>query len=92
MVLDKDQQINAAIELLTNHGYKVYKDYSALVGKWVAFWQEGMMPVLHGKIIEVHGEDRPYFKVKCKNSYYRYVGMRDVIEFCDEKADCYAIR
>lgn len=38
------------------------------------------------------GEDNTYFKVKCKNSYYRYVAMIDVIEFCDNKSDCYAIR
>ena len=42
MGLTKDQQIYAAIDLLKHHGYKVYKDYSMLIGKWVAFWQEGM--------------------------------------------------
>lgn len=92
MGLTKDQQIYAAINLLKHHGYKVYKDYSMLIDKWVAFWQEGMTPVLHGKVIEVRGEDNTYFKVKCKNSYYRYVAMNDVIEFCDNKSDCYAIR
>lgn len=92
MGLTKDQQIYAAIDLLKYHGYKVYKDYSMLIGKWVAFWQEGMTHILHGKVIEVCGEDNTYFKVKCKNSYYRYVAMIDVIEFCDNKSDCYAIR
>ena len=41
MELTKYQQIYAAIDLLKHHGYKVYKDYSMLIGKWVAFWQEG---------------------------------------------------
>lgn len=36
MGLTKDQQIYTAIDLLKHHGYKVYKDYSMLIGKWVA--------------------------------------------------------
>lgn len=32
MGLTKDQQIYAAIDLLKHHGYKVYKDYSMLIG------------------------------------------------------------
>ena len=52
MGLTKQQRINEAIELLTAHGYIVRKDYSSLIGKWVSFWKAGMLPVLHGKVID----------------------------------------
>lgn len=42
MRLTKEQRINGAIELLEHNGYIVKKDYSMLIGKWVAFYQEGM--------------------------------------------------
>ena len=82
MGLTKDQQIYAAIDLLKHHGYKVYKDYSMLIGKWVAFWQEGMTPILHGKVIEVCGEDNTYFKVKCNEMalYYWIMQYSDCVK------------
>lgn len=89
MGLISEQQIHAAIDLLIHSGYKVYKDYSMLVGKWVAFQQEGMTPILHGKVVEVCND---VFKVKCKNACYRYILMDNVIEFCDDKSVCYNIK
>ena len=92
MGLTKQQYINEAIVFLKSHGYIVKKDFSSLIGKWVAFHQNGMQPVLHGKVINEIGKKDTLFKVKCKNSCYRFVHMDDVIEFCDNKQDCYAIK
>lgn len=92
MGLTEQQRINEAIELLTAHGYIVKKDYSSLIGKWVSFWKPGMLPVRHGRIIDEVGKNDVIFKVKCKNSCYRFVHMDDVIEFHDNKQDCYAIK
>lgn len=90
MGLTKEQRVNAAIEFLEANGYKVVKDYSKLIGKWVAFYQEGMTPILHGKVISVteHGICR----VKCKNGCYRYKNINGIIEFCDSKEWCYKIK
>ncbi len=92
MGLTKQQYINEAIAFLKSHGYIVKKDFSSLIGKWVAFHQNGMQPVLHGKVINEIGKKDVLFEVKCKNSCYRFVHMDDVIEFCDSKQDCYAIK
>ena len=92
MGLTKQQRINEAIELLTAYGYIVKKDYSSLIGKWVSFWKPGMLPVLHGRVIDEVGKNDAIFKVKCKNSCYRFVHMDNVIEFHDNKQDCYAIK
>ena len=90
MGLTKDQRIKSSIALLEANGYIVTKDYSNLIGKWAAFRQEGMSPILHGKVIEV--KQGGCCVIKCKNSYYRYVNVNCVIEFCDSKDLCYAIK
>lgn len=45
--MEVGDKIKEAKELLEANGYIVYKGYSYLVDKWVAFRQEGMIPVLH---------------------------------------------
>lgn len=89
MGMTKEQRINEAIDLLEGSGYIVTKDYSMLIGKWVAFWAEGMDPILHGKI---YGFGKNYLEVKCKNGCKRFPSINNVIEITDSKKDCYAIK
>lgn len=86
----KEQRINGAIELLKNNGYIVGKDYSRLIGKWVAFYQDGMESILHGKVKTVSMDG--CCSIKCKNGCVRYANVNDVIEFCDDKESCYMIK
>lgn len=86
----KEQRISAAIELLESNGYMIFKSFNKLIGKWAAFRQEGMKPILHGKVIDVSLNDR--CAIKCKNGCMRFVNVNDVIEFCDEKELCYMIK
>ena len=90
MGLTKEQRIKSSIAFLESNGYVVVKDYSMLIGKWAAFRQEGMNPILHGKVIEV--KQSGCCVIKCKNAYYRYVDVNNVIEFCDSKELCYMIK
>lgn len=90
MGLTKEQRIKSSIAFLESNGYVVTKDYSMLIGKWAAFRQEGMYPILHGKVIGVKQSGRCI--IKCKNAYYRYVDVNSVIEFCDSKELCYMIK
>lgn len=89
MVWQKEQRINEAIDFLKSNGYKVKKNYDYLIGKWVAFRQEGMDCILHGKVTDI--SDDVYCIVKCKNRYKRFVNVKDIIEFCNNKEDCYII-
>ena len=59
------------------------------VGKWVAFRQEGMPMVLHGKVITNCGT---CYMVKCKNGCKRFPGLEDVIGFYDSKEECYSVK
>ena len=86
----KEQRINEAIELLESNGYVVSKDYSMLIGKWVAFYQEGMRPVLHGRVKDISMNG--CCSIKCKNGYVRYADVNDTIEFCNDKQSCYMIK
>lgn len=90
MGLTKYQRINSSIAFLEANGYVVTKDYSKLIGKWAAFRQKGMIPILHGKVIEV--KQSGCCVIKCKNAYYRYISVYSVIEFCDSKELCYMIK
>ena len=90
MGLTKEQRINSSIAFLEANGYKVVKDYSNLIGKWVAFHQEGMTPILHGKVVSV--SEKGDCRIKCKNGYYRYKNINEIIEFCDSKEWCYKIK
>lgn len=93
MGLTKEQRINGAIELLEHNGYIVNKDYSMLIGKWVAFYQIGMWDILHGKVIGViYGNKKEYFEVECKNGCHRFPSMDDTISFTDSKQECYMIK
>ena len=65
------------------------KETEKYIGKWVAFRQEGMPMVLHGKVICVrHG----VLTIKCKNGQRRYENVSDAIGFYDSKQECYSIR
>ena len=90
MGLTKEQRIRSSIAFLEANGYIVRKDYSNLIGKWAAFRQNGMIPILHGKVINVYPDG--CCKIKCKNRSYRYVEMDNVIDFCDLKEECYKIK
>lgn len=90
MRLTKEQRIRSSIAFLEANGYKVIKNYDNLLGKWAAFRQEGMTPILHGKVFDVY--QGGCCKIKCKNAYYRYVNVDSVIEFCDSKELCYMIK
>lgn len=62
------------------------------IGKWVAFKQEGMQQVLHGKVIKLTGMSDDCFVVKCKNGERRYVNMNDCYKFFDSKKECYEFK
>lgn len=90
---ENQENIKVAIELLEKNGYIVKKDYSMFVGKWVAFHQEGMTQMLHGKIIQIiHGSKNDCFEIRCKNNYKRYKNYDDIIEFFDNKQNCYQFK
>lgn len=82
MGLKKRQRIKSAIALLESHGYVVTKDFSKLLGKWVAFRR-----IQHGKVIK----SDPNLVVKCEDCE-KIVDMDDVIEFLDNEEDCYKLR
>lgn len=86
----KEQRIKFAIGLLEANGYVVHPDFSSLVGKWAVFRQKGMKPLLHGKVVQVYCNG--ICKIKCKNAYYRYVKHTEVIDFYDNKDNCYEVR
>ena len=87
------QNIKAAIELLEQNGYIVKKNYDEFLGKWVAFRQEGMIPILHGKIIKViRGFESDCFEIRCKNGYHRYKNYEEILQFYDKKQDCYKLK
>ena len=90
MGLTRTQQINAAINLLKQNGYIVKKDYSSYRGKWVAFYQEGMNPVLHGKIVDI--KYNSCFVIKCKNGEYRYASKNDIVSIHNNKQECYMVK
>ena len=56
------------------------------IGKWVAFKQEGMKEILHGKVMSVHFS---FMKIKCKNGCWRYVALNECYKFFDNKNECY---
>lgn len=59
------------------------------IGKWVAFKQEGMSQILHGKVERVYGT---CLAVKCKNRNRRYVSISECYKFFDNKEECYAYK
>ena len=86
----KEQRIRLSIAFLESNGYIVIKDYSKLIGKWAAFRQEGMKPILHGKVKDI--SFKGCCSIKCKNGCMRYVNVNEVIEFCNDKQLCYMIK
>lgn len=68
--------------------YKLLTDESR-VGKWVAFLQEGMNCVLHGKVMVDKGN---ILIVRNKSYRKRIVEARDVIGFYDSKEECYSVK
>lgn len=62
-------------------------DYSGLLHKWVAFRQEGMRQVLHGRIVFTRPDGLLY--VRCKNAATRFVEAKDVLKIFDNKIECY---
>ena len=59
------------------------------VGKWIAFTQQGMNCILHGKIINDYVDA---YRVRCKNACKRTVGLDEVIGFYDTKQECYSVK
>ena len=90
--MNREESIDKAIKLLQRNGYIVRKDYSVMIGRWIAFRQDGMNQILHGKILEERGSDYTYFKVRCKNGEYRYPTIYEVIGFFNNKKSCYAVK
>lgn len=81
--------IHACIVYLKNHGYEVYERDNNKVGKWVAYRKEGIDYILHGRIIYDYTS---CYCVKRKNAVKDIIGLDKVIEFFDNKADCYSMR
>lgn len=85
------KEIQDAIKLLKENGYIIREDLSKYIGKWVAFRQEGMEPILHGKVIVARSINE-YFGIKCKNGCMRYIDKNDVIGFYVNKKKCYEVK
>lgn len=90
MEITYDQKIINIINYLEQRGYKVIKDNSSVVGKWVAFRQEGMEPILHGRVrsVTIIGT----CTIRCKNGERRFCNVEDILSFFDNKKECYEYR
>ena len=89
--MNKEEQIMLAINFLNQNGYTVCMDLKKYKNKWIAFKQQGMKTILHGKIISVSSFDG-FFCVKCKNNEIRYPKVENVIKFFDSKKECYEFK
>lgn len=83
------EKICKCINYLKEYGYEVYKREDSNIGKWVAFRQEGMPMVLHGKIIDKYNT---CYVIKCKNGQKGFAGLEDIIGLYDSKAECYSVK
>ena len=90
MEITYDQKIINIINYLEQRGYKVIKDNSSVVGKWVAFRQEGMEPILHGRVRSVTTIGT--YAIRCKNGERRFCNVEDILTFFDNKKECYEYR
>lgn len=90
MEITYDQKIINIINYLEQRGYKVVKDNSSVVGKWVAFRQEGMEPILHGRVRNVTTIGT--CAIRCKNGERRFCNVEDILAFFDNKKECYEYR
>jgi len=80
------ETIYQCIVFLKNHGYEVKERNGHKVGKWVAFRQDGIDCILHGKVIcDYVGS----YCVRCKNACRRYVSLNQIVAFYDSKQECY---
>lgn len=87
MGLTIEQQISEAIEFLKRHNYKIFKDRSNLVDKWVAFRWQGMEPILHGQIYTVALGGT--CGIKCKNGSRKWITEKDILKIFNNKKECY---
>lgn len=78
---------NAQEQMILADLLSAVPDYSELLHKWVAFRQEGMQQVLHGRIVKTRPGGLLY--VRCKNAATRFVEVKDVLKIFDNKIDCY---
>lgn len=86
---DKTKEvIYECITFLKGYGFEV-TERDSKIGKWVAYKRDGMLPVLHGKIIRDYGGT---YCIKKKNGNIDFVGINGVIEFFDNKKECYAMK
>ena len=83
------KRIYYCINYLKNHGYDVKERDGNKMGKWVAFRQEGMDCILHGRVINDYVGT---YRVRCKNGCKRLVGLDEVIGFYDIKQECYSVK
>lgn len=83
MEITYDQKIINIINYLEQRGYKVIKDNSSVVGKWVAFRQESMEPILHGRVRSV--TDTNTCVIRCKNGLRRFCDVEDILAFFGKK-------
>lgn len=90
MEITYDQKIINIINYLEQQGYKIIKDNSSVVGKWVAFRQEGMEPILHGRVRSVTTIGT--CAIRCKNGERRFCNVEDILAFFDNKKECYEYR
>lgn len=81
--------IHACIVYLKHHGYEVREKEGNKVGKWAAYRKVGMEPILHGKIIYDYTS---CYLIRRKNGCNDIVGFDEIIDFFDDKSDCYNIR
>lgn len=90
MEITYDQKIINNVNYLEQQGYKVIKDNSSVIGKWVAFRQEGIEPILHGRvrIVTTIGT----CAIRCKNGERRFCDVKDILVFFDNKKECYKYR
>lgn len=83
------KKIHGCITFLKSQGYDVTKRGDSKVGKWVAFKKDGLTAIQHGVITHDY---LSCYMVKRKNRRTDLVGLGSVVEFFDDKKECYAMR
>ena len=53
----------------------------------MTFRQEGMEPILHGRVRSV--TDAATCAIRCKNGHGRFCDVKDVLKFFENKRECY---
>lgn len=79
---DYEDDVDGLVEVWKPNSQILYDK----IGKWVAFKQEGIKQILHGKVMGVYGA---CIKIKCKNGCWRFANLKECYKFFNDKNECY---